>query len=62
VLRSHTFTTAGGLKAKGSLVHVTVYRDRSSLDALAAQLAEAPEFTEFREAFGTNLIAFAAAA
>ena len=62
VLRSHTFTTAGGLKAKDSLVHVTVYRDRPSLEALAAELADAPAFTEFRETFGTNLIAFAAAA
>lgn len=62
VLRSHTFTTTGGLKAKDSLVHVTVYRDRGSLEALAAELADAPAFTRFREAFGTNLITFAAAA
>lgn len=60
VLRSHTFTTVGGLKAKDSIVHVTVYRDRESLDSLAAELAGTPDFTRFREAFGTNLIAFAA--
>lgn len=59
VIRSYTFTTVGGLKAKDSLVHFTVYASKEALDEVGAQLSDSAAFTRFRERFAANTLAFA---
>jgi hypothetical protein len=61
VLRSHTFTTAGGFKAKDSLVHIIEYRDRSAVDALATRRRDASVDSGFERTHVPTLITFASA-
>ena len=61
VVRSHTFTTVGGLKAKDSLVHFTIYQNREALDTVAAALSESGAFEKFRAVFAVNSLAFTTA-
>ena len=61
VLRSHTFTTAGGFKAKDSLVHIIEYRDRSAVDALADRRRDAMTDSDFQRMHVPSLITFASA-
>lgn len=59
VVRSHTFTTVGGLKAKDSLVHFTIYASKDAVEKVGAHLSASKAFTQFRDRYVANTIAFA---
>lgn len=59
VIRSYTFTTVGGLKAKDSLVHFSLYKSKDALDSVAADLTKSGAFEKFRNRFAVNTLAFA---
>lgn len=61
VLRSHTFTTAGGFKAKDSLVHIIEYRDRSAVDTFASRRQDAFVESGFQRMHVPTLTTFASA-